>query len=131
VSAPVAIFEAVRLVLAMATHQNWEVHHLDVKFAFLNGELGEEVFVRSSREEHVLKLKKVLYGLHQEPKDWNQKLDESLIALGFQRCPSDPAIYYRGNKCGDRLVLGVYVDDLVIIGPRKKEIQKFKKEMEK
>jgi hypothetical protein len=74
----VAIFEAVRLVLAMVAHQNWEVHHIDAKSAFLNGELNEEVFVlqppgfiRSGWEELVLKLKKALYGLHQAPRPWN------------------------------------------------------------
>jgi hypothetical protein len=58
-------------------------------------------------------------------------LDSTLIALGFQRCPSEPAIYCRGNKGGVRLVVGVYVDDLVITGNSKSEILKFKKEMTK
>jgi hypothetical protein len=53
------------------------------------------------------------------------------VTLGFQRCPSDPLIYYRSSKVGDRLVGGVYVDDLVITGSSQKEIQKIKLEMMK
>jgi hypothetical protein len=138
VFAPVARLEAVRLLLALAAHENWEIHHMDVKSAFLNGDLNEEVFVlqppgfvRTGRENQVLKLKKALYGLHQAPRAWNQKLDESLTSVGFQRCPSDPAIYCRGNKKGDRLVVGVYVDDLIITGSSKQGILSFKKEMTK
>jgi hypothetical protein len=87
--------------------------------------------VIANRENQVLKLKKALYGLHQAPRAWNQKLDASLEALGFLRCPSEPAIYCRGNKGGVRLVVGVYVDDLIITGNSKSEIMKFKSEMTK
>jgi hypothetical protein len=134
VFAPVARLEAVRRLIALAAHQKWEVHHTDVKSTFLNGDLREEVFalqpsgfVRAGREEKVLRLKKELYGLHQAPRAWNQKLDPSLLSLGFQRCPSDPAIYCRGDRNGERLVLGVYVDDLVITVSSKQEILKFKR----
>ena len=67
---PVARMESIRLLLALAAAKDWRVHHLDVKSAFLNGELGETVFVRQppgfaiKGEEHrVLRLRKVLYGL--------------------------------------------------------------------
>jgi hypothetical protein len=113
VFAPVARFEAVRIVLALAAHQKWEVHHMNVKSAFLNGDLTEEVFVmqppgfvKAGREGQVVRLKKAIYGLHQTPRAWNKKLDESLTSLGFLKCPSNPAIYCRGGKSGDRLVLG-------------------------
>jgi hypothetical protein len=113
VFAPVARLEAVRLLLALPAQQNWEVHHMDVKSAFLNGTLSEEVFIMqppgfvvTGRENQVLRLKKALYGLHQAPRAWNQKLDETLMQLGFLRCPSDPAIYCRGEKGGSRLKAG-------------------------
>jgi hypothetical protein len=112
VFARVARLEAERLLIALAAHQSWEVHHLDVKSTFLNRELNEEVyvaqppsFVRADSEGKVLRLKKALYGLHQAPRAWNQKLDTSLVSLGFQRCLSDPTIYYRGGKQGDILIL--------------------------
>ena len=95
VFAPVARMEAVRLLLTLAAHEGWEVHHMDVKTAFLNGDLQEEVFVEQApgfaqkgQEHKVLKLHKALYGLHQAPRAWNQKLDEKLKELGFTRCPS-------------------------------------------
>ena len=75
VFAPVARMESVRLMLAVAAHQGWEVHHMDVKSAFLNGDLQEEVYVSQpagfiiqGAEHKVLKLKKALYGLRQAPR---------------------------------------------------------------
>jgi hypothetical protein len=75
VFAPVARLEAVRLLLALVANQGWEVHHMDVKSAFLNGNLMEEVyvsqplgFVMTGREDKVLKLRNALYGLHQAPR---------------------------------------------------------------
>jgi hypothetical protein len=122
VFAPVACMEVVRLLIALAAHEGWEVHHMDVKSVFLNGDLQEKVFVeqppgfvKAGSEHQVFKLHKALYGLHQASIAWNQKLDESLESLGFKRSPSDHATYCRGAG-GERLVLGVYVDDLVITG---------------
>lgn len=75
--APVTRMETFHLLLALAAKNKWEVHHLDVKSAFLNGELLEEVYVSQPRgyekegEEHkVYKLFKILYGLHQAPRAW-------------------------------------------------------------
>jgi hypothetical protein len=135
VFAPVARLDIVRLLIALATHKGWEVHHLDVKSAFLNGDLLEEVFVeqpasfiKKGSEEKVLKLKRALYGLHQAPRAWNAKLDDTLIELGFTRSPSEPSIYTR--KIGqNQLIVGVYVDDLVITGVDSVDIRKFKEEM--
>jgi hypothetical protein len=95
---------------------------MDVKSAFLNGDLEEEVYVEQpsgfvvEEEEHkVLKLSKTLYRLKQAPRAWNAKLDRTLTELGFEKCPSEPALYKR-NKKGSTLLVGVYVDDLVITG---------------
>ncbi|KAG8045869.1 hypothetical protein GUJ93_ZPchr0008g13357 [Zizania palustris] len=127
--------DTVRLLIAFAAHEGWEVHHMDVKSAFLNGDLQEEVYVSQppgfvvAGEEHkVLKLRKALYGLHQAPRAWNAKLDSTLLSLGFRRSTTEHAIYTRRN--GDKqLVLGVYVDDLVITGASCSDIKLFKKEM--
>jgi hypothetical protein len=137
VFAPVACMEAVWLLLALAAQEGWQVHHMDVKTAFLNGDLQEEVYVQQApgfaqpgQEHKVYKLHKALYGLHQAPRAWNQKLDKQLGVLGFIKCPSEHAIYCRGGGI-ERLVVGVYVDDLVITGPSSSSIQKFKAEMTK
>ena len=94
--------ESVRLLLAMVTAKDWRVHHLNVKSAFLNGELVETVFVKQApgftvkgAEHMVLKLRKVLYGLRQAPQAWNAKLDATLGELGFTRCAIEHALYTR------------------------------------
>ena len=75
--APIARHNSIRLVLALAAVMKWKIHQMDVKTAFLNGVLEEEVYVEQTlsfethvRESHVCRLKKALYGLKQEPKTW-------------------------------------------------------------
>ncbi|KAF0897582.1 hypothetical protein E2562_039385 [Oryza meyeriana var. granulata] len=77
---------------------------MDVKSAFLNGELIEEVYVRQppgftivGHEDKVLRLDKALYGLRQAPRAWNAKLDETLVALDFSHSASEHAVYARGK----------------------------------
>jgi hypothetical protein len=130
---PVARLESVRMLLAVVAHEGWEVHHMDVKSAFLNGDLQEEVyvaqpagFVVEGAEHMVLKLKKALYGLRQAPSAWNVKLDSCLLSLGFQKSKVEHGVYTRGTGEA-RLVVGVYVDDLIITGHS--GIDKFKAEM--
>ncbi|WVZ82976.1 hypothetical protein U9M48_030174 [Paspalum notatum var. saurae] len=137
VFAPVARMESVRLVLALAATRGWNVHHMDVKSAFLNGELKEEVFVKqppgfvvAGQEHRVLRLRKALYGLRQAPRAWNVKLDESLTRLGFAKCETEHALYTRRAERG-QLVVGVYVDDLVVTGTSEQDIVAFKEEMKK
>jgi hypothetical protein len=76
----------------------------------------------------VLKLSKALYGLRQAPRAWNIKLDKSLRSLKFTKCPSEPAVYTRGTG-KNAVVIGVYVDDLIVTGSDPAEILKFKREM--
>jgi hypothetical protein len=135
VFAPAARLDSVCVLLAIAAHHDWEVHHLDVKSAFLNGDLTEEVyvsqppgFVINSMEGKVMRLKKALYGLRQVPQAWNAKLHGTLRALGFVRCPSEHAVYARGDASSG-LLLGVYVDDLIVTGGSNLAITKFKQEM--
>jgi len=137
VFAPVARIETVRLLIALAAQKGWQVHHMDVKSAFLNGDLMEEVYVQQppgfvveGGSGKVLKLNKALYGLRQAPRAWNAKLDSELIKLGFERNPLEHAVYRRKHNDGFLLV-GVYVDDLIITGPSKANIEAFKKEMMK
>jgi hypothetical protein len=135
VFAPVARLDTVRLLLAFAANNGWKIHHLDVKSAFLYGELEEEVYVSQpegyavkGKEQYVLKLSKALYGLRQAPRAWNVKLDKSLKNLGFRRCLSEQAVYTRGNGV-DTVILGVYVDDLIVTGGNPEAINFFKRQM--
>ena len=92
VFAPVARIETVRLLIALAAQMSWEIHHMDVKSAFLNGELMEEVYVQQppgfvveNGSGKVLKLRKTLYGLRRAPRAWNARLDKELLKLGFAK----------------------------------------------
>ena len=136
VFARVTRLETVRLLLALSAQQGWDVHHLDVKSAFLNGDLQEEVyvkqpdgFVKDGQEHKVYRLSKALYGLRQAPRAWNVRLDKYLVSLGFVKCPQEHAVYKR-SKEDEMLIVGVYVDDLIVIGTCPAEIKKFKKQME-
>lgn len=132
---PVTRVETVRLLLALAAKYSWEVHHLDVKTAFLNGEIEEEVyvsqpegFVKKGKEHLVYRLIKALYGLRQGPRAWYAKLNKCLEELGFGRCPYDHAVYTKKID-GETLIIAVYVDDLLITGTSKAAISWFKAQM--
>ena len=127
--------ETIKLIMALAASIGWKIHHLDVKTAFLHGELKEEVFVVQpegfvvkGQEEKVYKLKKALYGLRQAPRAWNIKLNKILRGLNFQRCSKEPSLY-RKEENKSLLVVVVYVDDLLVTGSSLEVIQEFKREM--
>jgi hypothetical protein len=135
VFAPVARLESVRMMVALAAHEGREVHHMDVKSVFLNGVLKEEVYVQQppafiipGSEGMVLHLHKALYSLWQAPRAWNAKLNDTLASLGFQRSSSEHGVYTR-SRGGGRLIVGMYVDDLIITGTSKEVIVTFKQEM--
>ena len=133
--APVTRLETVRLLLALAAKSNWEVHHLDVKTAFLNGEISEEVYVaqpegyvKKGQEHMVYILIKALYGLKQAPRAWYSKLNSYLEQIGFKRCPSEHVVYIR-HENGNVLVVAVYVDDLLVTCTSVPIIEEFKTQM--
>jgi hypothetical protein len=114
--------ESVCVLLALAAQEGWEVHHMDVKSAFLNGDLKEEVYMRqppsyaiAGEEGKVYRLRKAPYGLCQAPRAWNAKLDATLKKMGFKQSAHEAAVYRRGNE-RNVLLVGVYVDDLIITG---------------
>lgn len=108
---------------------------MDIKSAFLNGDLVEEVyvqqpsvFINSSNERKVFSLHKSLYGLHQAPRAWNAKLNTSLVSLGFTRSLLEHAVYHRDND-HSFLLVDVYVDNLIITGINPQDIIEFKIQM--
>nr|GEU70482.1 hypothetical protein [Tanacetum cinerariifolium] len=112
VFAPVAKIETVHLILALTGSYGWWVHHLDVKSAFLNVDLEEEVYVsqqegyqKEGESNKVYKISKALYGLKQAPRAWNACLDQYLKSLGFVRCAHEYSVYTKKEK-GDILILG-------------------------
>nr|GEZ59521.1 retrovirus-related Pol polyprotein from transposon TNT 1-94 [Tanacetum cinerariifolium] len=116
---PVARLEAIRIFLAYAAHKNMVVYKMDVKTAFLNGNLREEVYVSQPNEfvdqdnpNHVYKLKKALYGLKQAPRAWYDMLSSFLISQYFSKGLVDPTFFIRRNG-NDLLLVQIYVDDII------------------
>ena len=123
VFAPVARIETIRVIIGLAASHGWEIHHLDVKTAFFQGELKEDVYVKQPEgfvvegsENKVYKLNKALYGLRQAPRAWNEKLNKVLKRLKFAKCSKEPYLY-RKRQGSNLLLVAVYVDDLLVIGP--------------
>ncbi|KAL4387188.1 hypothetical protein GQ457_09G029600 [Hibiscus cannabinus] len=135
--APVARFDTIRLLIALAAHKSWEIYQLDVKSAFLNGYLQEEIFieqpegfVKKGCDDKVYLLKKALYGLKQAPRAWYSRIDEYLTRLGFVKSCTEATLYVKEAK-GDIIVVSLYVDDLLVTGSNQLLIRQFKEEMKK
>jgi hypothetical protein len=108
---------SIRTVLALVAARNLELIQLDIKTAFLYGELEEELYLKQpegfvvpGRESDVCRLQKSLYGLEQAPRAWNNKFNEFLVKCGLSRCSSDHCVYYRRQEEEITFVL-IFVDD--------------------
>ncbi|GKB94662.1 zinc finger, CCHC-type containing protein, partial [Tanacetum coccineum] len=130
---PVARITSIRVLFALASLYNLPIHQMDVKTAFLNGDLDEEVymkqpegFVLPGHENKVCKLKKSLYGLKQAPKQWHEKFDKSILSNGFTHNSSDRCIYSKFTK-DYGVILCLYVDDILIVGTNMEGINETKK----
>ncbi|KAJ9539364.1 LOW QUALITY PROTEIN: hypothetical protein OSB04_032097 [Centaurea solstitialis] len=117
--APVARIEAIRIFLAYAAHKKFTVYQMDVKTAFLNGELKEEVyvsqpegFVDRTKPNHVYILDKALYGLKQAPRAWYDHLSNALLDNGFYKGKIDPTLFIK-TEGDDILLVQIYVDDII------------------
>jgi hypothetical protein len=109
----------IRRVLSLVASYKWEVHQMDVKSAFLHGDLHEEIYMEQSPyfihidSSLVCCLKKFLYGLKQAPHAWYAKMDSFLLATGFSRCHTDNTVYTK-RVDGQLIILVLYVDDLIL-----------------
>ena len=125
-----------RLIVDIACGRNWPMYHLDVKYAFLNGPLDEVVYVTQppgfkvkGKEDMVYRLLKALYGLKQAPRVWNKKIDNFLVQQDFVKCMSEYGVYVKKVIEGSKLLICLYVDDLIVIGSDVNEIEAFKSQM--
>lgn len=120
VFAPVTKYATVRIVLATAAALDLEIHQLDIKTAFLNGELEETVYVtqppgyEESGPGYSCRLNKALYGLKQAPRAWHLTLKERLEAMGFTESSADPGLFIKASGTPAAIYLLVYVDDIII-----------------
>ena len=117
--APVADFVVVRIVIATACAKQWTIHHLDVKSAFLNGYLDEDIYMSLPREYSLpngtaCKLKRSIYGLRQAPRAWNKRLTDDLKLSGFQPLINAESVF---SSIIDKSVvyLIIYVDDILVV----------------
>ena len=123
--APVARLESIRILIAYATHHNFKLFQMDIKSAFLNGPIQEEVYVEQppgfedqKKPQHVYKLQKALYGLKQAPRAWYECLKEFLIKNGFQIGKAHSTLFTRKLN-NDLFVCQIYVDDIIFVKDRK------------
>ena len=131
--APVARIATIRLLIAIAAIHGLVIHQMDVKTAFLNGELEEEVYMNQpegfkvkGQETKVCKLIRSLYGLKQAPKQWHQKFDEVVLANGFKINQSDKCVYSKFDDNGKGVIICLYVDDMLIFGTDLGQVEKTK-----
>ncbi|KAL0842944.1 hypothetical protein Bca101_016189 [Brassica carinata] len=122
---PVVKSPTIRAVLHFATVNKWDIRQLDVKHAFLYGDLEETVymhqppgFINPEKPTHVCKLNKAIYGLKQAPRAWFNRFSDFLLSFGFICSIRDPSLFiYRRN--GDVMLLLLYVDDIALTGSNK------------
>ena len=133
--APVARMETIRMLLALVAQNGWILHQMDVKSAFLNGFLEEEIFVEQpegfvcqGQEDKVYRLIKALYGCRQAPRTWYSRIDTHMLNLGFTKSLSEATLYVK-KADGEILIVSLYVDDLLVTGSSLNQIEKFKDEM--
>nr|GEX76891.1 retrovirus-related Pol polyprotein from transposon TNT 1-94 [Tanacetum cinerariifolium] len=132
---PVARIEAIRIFITNAASKNMTIYQMDVKTAFLNGELKEEVyvsqpegFVDPDHPTHVYRLNKALYGLKQAPRAWYDTLSRFLLDNKFFKGAVDPTLFTR--KTGKHILLvQIYVDDIIFASTDPKACNIFSNEM--
>jgi len=112
VFAPVARYDTIRLVVALAVQNSWYIFQLDVKSAFLHGNLEEEVYVEQppgyikiDNENKVYKLKKALCGLRQAPRAWYSRIEAYFLKTGFQKCPYEHTLFVKLRDGGKMLIV--------------------------
>jgi hypothetical protein len=133
--APVARLESIRRLLAYATYHGFKLYQMDVKSAFLNGPIKEEVYVEqppgfedSEYPNHVYKLSKALYGLKQAPRAWYECLWDFLITNGFKVGKADPTLFIK-TVAKDLFICQIYVDDIIFGSTNKSTCEEFSRIM--
>jgi hypothetical protein len=122
VFAPVARWDTIRTIISLAAYEKWSVYQLDVKSAFLHGELSEDVYVeqplgyQNGDNRQVYKLSKALYGLKQALRAWYNKIESYFITAGFDKCPHEHTLFVKQGSKNKILIVSIYVDDLIYTG---------------
>nr|GEV90522.1 hypothetical protein [Tanacetum cinerariifolium] len=125
---PVADIRAIRILIVIAAYYDYEIWQMDIKTAFLNGYLNEEVymeqpegFVNLKYPNRVCKLKRFIYGLKQASRQWNKRFDDEIKKFGFTQNRDEPCVYLKAS--GSNIIfLILYVDDILIMGFAMKDL---------
>ncbi|GJT43758.1 retrotransposon protein, putative, ty1-copia subclass [Tanacetum coccineum] len=119
---PVADIRSIRILIAIAAYYDYEIWQMDVKTAFLNVHLSEEVymeqpegFVNPKYPNHVCKLKRSIYGLKQASRQWNKRFDNEIKKFGFTQNPDETCVYLKASGSYVAILI-LYVDDILLMG---------------
>nr|GFC10042.1 retrotransposon protein, putative, Ty1-copia subclass [Tanacetum cinerariifolium] len=134
---PVADIRAIRILIAIAAYYDYEIWQMDVKTAFLNRYLNEEVymeqlegFVNLKYPNRVCKLKRYIYGLKQASRQWNKRFDDEIKKFGFTQNRDEPCVYLKASGSNITFLI-LYVDDILIMGNSIPMLQSVKTYLEK
>ena len=116
------MLKSIRILLAISVYYDYEIWQMDVKTAFLNGNIKEEIymkqpegFISSGSEQKVCKLQRSIYGLKQASRSWNIRFDETIKMFDFHKNPNEPCVYKKVSGSAVTFVV-LYVDDILLIG---------------
>lgn len=136
VFSPVVKHTSIRILLSMVNQFDMELQQLDVKTAFLNGDLEETIFMAQPEcfelpetRDKVYLLKRSLYGLKQSPRQWYLKFDEYMLSLNYSRSQYDSCVYFKRPENGKPIYLLLYVDDMLIASQSKSEVEQLKSDL--
>ena len=136
---PVAKISSIRVILAISSVNDYELDNMDVDTAFLQTQVNEDIYVQQPKgfakkgtkgEPLVCKLNKSLYGLKQSSRNWYKEIDAWLKQYGLSPSAADPCVYSKisGNEV---LIIVLYVDDLIIAGSNRTQVNLFKQSISK
>ena len=133
---PVAKIASVHLLLSMVAMQSWPLYQLDIKNAFLHGDLADEVYMEQLLEFFaqgesglVCRIRRSLYGLKQSPRTWFGQFMSMVSEFGMTRSIVDHLVFYHHMSSGQYIYLIVYVDDIVIMDNDQDGIQRLKQHL--
>ena len=133
---PVVKMSSIRVILGLAASLDLEVEQMDVKTAFLHGDLEEEIYMEQpegfevkGKENYVCRLRKSLYGLKQAPRQWYKKFESVMGEQGFRKTTSDHCVFMQKFSDDDFVILLLYVDDMLIVGRSTSRIEKLKQQL--
>ncbi|GJZ87781.1 retrotransposon protein, putative, ty1-copia subclass [Tanacetum coccineum] len=129
---PVADIRAIRILISIAAYYDYEIWQMDVKTAFLNGYLDEDIymvqpegFVDPNHPRKVCKLQRSIYGLKQASRSWNKRFDEEIKRFGFAQNLDEPCVYQKASRSNVTFLI-LYVDDIIIMGNHIPSLQSVK-----